>query len=208
MASHSRMGDRSNPADLRKGVVGDVRLLDDGTLPSDPWRIVGSHSSSAALEALCDGVGCSSLFEDAGERALSERRCRTGRMQDDARGDALNAADPALGSDPPLVRRLKEVVLTGPRFDAAEADVARELGLSGRTLRRRLRELGTTYAWTLAEIRFAFAKRCLADPGLTIGEVADRAGYTEVSNFRCAFKRWANCSPQTFRNSLGVPFDN
>lgn len=123
MASHSRMVDRSNPADLRKGVVGDVRLLDDGTPPSDPWRIVDSHSSTAALEALCDGVGCSSLFEDAGERALSERRRRTGRMQDDARGDALNAADPALGSDPPLVRRLKEVVLTGPRFDAAEADV-------------------------------------------------------------------------------------
>ncbi|WP_146037227.1 helix-turn-helix domain-containing protein [Novosphingobium guangzhouense] len=106
--------------------------------------------------------------------------------------------------DPLLVRRLKSAVLDGPRFDAAEADIARELGLSGRTLRRRLRELGTTYAETLAEARFAFAKGCLADASLTIGDVADRAGYSDVSNFRIAFKRWASCSPRMFRAGLGL----
>lgn len=98
-------------------------------------------------------------------------------------------------------------VLTGPRFDAPESDIARELGLSGRTLRRRLHELGTTYADTLAEVRFAFAKRCLADPSLTICDVADRVGYTEVSNFRNAFKRWSSCSPRAFRAELGLGDD-
>ena len=107
-------------------------------------------------------------------------------------------------SDPQLVRRLKQAILNGPRFDAAEADIARDLGLSARTLRRRLHCLGTSYAQTIAEVRFAFAKQCLADPQLTIGDVADRAGYTEVSNFRNAFKRWAHVSPQAFRTLMGL----
>ncbi|MFS0850683.1 MULTISPECIES: helix-turn-helix domain-containing protein [Novosphingobium] len=108
------------------------------------------------------------------------------------------------GKEPLLVRRLKAAVLSGPRFDASEADIARELGFSARTLRRRLHALGTTYALTIAQVRFEFAKQCLADPMLTIGDVADRAGYTEVSNFRNAFKRWADCSPQTFRETLST----
>lgn len=123
------------------------------------------------------------------------------------RGSADQSAPQAVSletNDPPLVRKLKSAVLAGPRFHAAEADLARELGLSSRTLRRRLRGLGTTYANILAEVRFAFAKRCLADVTLTISEVADRVGYTEVSNFRCAFKRWANRSPREFRAELAV----
>lgn len=125
--------------------------------------------------------------------------------------DAVVPSDmPVIGDDacdPPLVRRLKRIVLTGPRFDAAESDIARELGLSGRTLRRRLHELGTTYADTLAQVRFAFARHCLADRSLTICDVADRLGYTEVSNFRNAFKRWASCSPRAFRAGLGLGDD-
>lgn len=106
--------------------------------------------------------------------------------------------------DPALLRRLKTAILAGPRFNASEADIAGELGLSARTLRRRLYELNTSYAGTLARVRFAFARHCLADGRLTIAEVADRVGYTEASNFRVAFKRWANCSPQEFRDSLGI----
>lgn len=106
------------------------------------------------------------------------------------------------GSDPALVRRLKQAILNGPRFDAAQVDVARDLGLSARTLRRRLRSLGTTYAQTIEEVRFAFAIQCLADPMLTIDDVADRVGYTEVSNFRHAFKRWSRIAPQAFRDAI------
>ncbi|MHA0333470.1 helix-turn-helix domain-containing protein [Sphingomonas aquatilis] len=208
MAWHSGMVDRSHSADPPKRTALDELQLGGDLRPSDPWRIVDHHSSSMAEEALCDATGCTAVPDGAIGGAVDGQCGGANVKQEPARERVSIAPHLCPGSDPPLVRRLKELVLTGPRFDAAEADVARELGLSGRTLRRRLRELGTTYAWTLTEIRFAFAKRCLADPRLTIGEVADRAGYTEVSNFRCAFKRWANCSPQTFRNSLGLPFDD
>ena len=168
-----------------------------------PWRIVESDSLSLVMAAIghlrADGLerprsGAPAATGDAEEG--TERCSRTDR----------SCVPPTRRSegDPLLVRRLKSAVLDGPRFDAAEADIARELGLSGRTLRRRLRELGTTYAKTLADARFAFAKRCLADASLTICDVADRAGYSEVSNFRIAFKRWASCSPRMFRARLGL----
>lgn len=167
------------------------------------WRIVGIDSSSPFMAAI--------------EHPRADGRRRPRSEAPIASADAVKITErcshtdqsfvpPTRGSewDPVLVRRLKSAVLDGPRFDAAEADIARELGLSGRTLRRRLRELGTTYAEILAEARFAFAKRCLADASLTICDVADRAGYSEVSNFRIAFKRWANCSPHMFRAELGL----
>lgn len=171
------------------------------------WRIVESDSSSPVMAAI-------------GHPPRADGRRRRRPDAPIASADAVKRTErcsytdrsfvpPTRRSetDPLLVRRLKSAVLDGPRFDAAESDIARELGLSGRTLRRRLRELGTTYAETLAEARFAFAKRCLADASLTICDVADRAGYSEVSNFRIAFKRWANCSPHMFRAELGLKPD-
>lgn len=74
-----------------------------------------------------------------------------------------------------------------------------ELGLSARTLQRRLAAEGTSYRALLDEVRAQLAEELLASGGLTVGEVARRLGYVEVSSFSQAFRRWYGVSPRGFR---------
>jgi AraC-like DNA-binding protein len=81
-------------------------------------------------------------------------------------------------------------------------EIAAYLGLSERTLRRRLRNQGTSYNKVLRDVRSWAAQECLRDSALTIESIAWRLGYTASTNFRHAFKRWTGQSPQEFRRRL------
>lgn len=82
---------------------------------------------------------------------------------------------------------------------AVEMDqVARELNLSPRTLRRRLDEAGTSYRALLDEVREALAEEMLATGALSVEDVAVRLGYAEASSFIHAFKRWKGTTPAAF----------
>jgi AraC-like DNA-binding protein len=74
-------------------------------------------------------------------------------------------------------------------------DVADELDIHPRTLRRRLAEEGTSFRSLLNEARSTVAVDLLRNVGLTTEEVATRLGYTEVSTFSHAFKRWHGVAP-------------
>ncbi|SFK49281.1 AraC family transcriptional regulator [Shimia haliotis] len=73
--------------------------------------------------------------------------------------------------------------------------VARDLGMSSRTLARRLGELDTTYQKVLSNLRQALAERYLKDGAMTQAEIAFLLGYSDVSSFAAAFKRWTGHSP-------------
>jgi AraC-like DNA-binding protein len=75
------------------------------------------------------------------------------------------------------------------------------LGVSARTLQRRLREEGTTFAVLLGALRREMASQLLRRPELAIYEVAFLLGYAEPSTFYRAFRRWHGASPQEFRRS-------
>lgn len=77
--------------------------------------------------------------------------------------------------------------------------VARTLGMSGRTLQRRLREDGTSFADLLDELRRGMAQAYLADPRVSISEVSYLLGFSEQSAFQRAFKRWTGQTPLAFR---------
>ncbi len=76
--------------------------------------------------------------------------------------------------------------------------IAEELDVHPRTLRRRLAEEGTSYRALLNEARSAVAADLLRNVGLTVEEVSTRLGYTEVSTFSHAFKRWYGVAPSAF----------
>jgi AraC-like DNA-binding protein len=76
---------------------------------------------------------------------------------------------------------------------------ASQLGMSARTLRRRLQEEGTSFAAIAGEARADLAKRYLARDRLTLGEVAARLGFSEPSAFHRAFKRWTGQTPSAYR---------
>ncbi|WP_405490332.1 helix-turn-helix transcriptional regulator [Nocardia sp. NBC_00511] len=79
------------------------------------------------------------------------------------------------------------------------ATLARELGLSQRTLRRRLLDEQTSYRALVDEVRDTLAMELLATTQLSIEQIAHRLGYSETSAFHHAFTRWHNAPPGSFR---------
>jgi len=94
------------------------------------------------------------------------------------------------GMEDPIVTRLREVVVrSAGRFPSLD-DAALELGLSGRTLRRRLREQGETFQTVLDSTRADIALQYLTTTDLTVQEVAALVGFSEPNNFARAFRKW------------------
>jgi len=78
--------------------------------------------------------------------------------------------------------------------------VARGLAIGDRTLQRRLGGYGVDFKGLVDDTRRRFALRHLADPTITLTEVAYLLGYSEVSAFNRAFKRWTGSTPSDHRH--------
>jgi len=89
-----------------------------------------------------------------------------------------------------------------PHGQARIAQIARRLGVSSRTLGRRLASEGVTFARVLDGLRFDLAKRYLGELDLPISEVAWLLGYRETSAFNHAFKRWTGKTPKQVHSEL------
>jgi AraC-like DNA-binding protein len=79
------------------------------------------------------------------------------------------------------------------------AKIARSLGMSVRTLQRRLGELGTTYQDLLDDVRRRSARRLLTRTDLDTVEVAFLLGFEEVNSFARAFHFWEGTTPARWR---------
>lgn len=77
--------------------------------------------------------------------------------------------------------------------------LARQMGLSPRTLSRRLHERGLTYQQVVDEARKELALRHLLNKDLKVLEVAFLLGFSEVSTFYRAFRRWTGTTPAAYR---------
>jgi AraC-like DNA-binding protein len=85
--------------------------------------------------------------------------------------------------------------------DTSLAAIARALGASPRTVQRRLRDEGTTHQRVLDELRHQLALRHLDARALTVQEIAFVLGFSDLSAFHHAFKRWTGTSPSAYRVS-------
>ena len=73
---------------------------------------------------------------------------------------------------------------------------AKELNMSSRNLRRKLKEEGSSYKDILDEFRFALSQKYLRNTRMTLEEIADRLGYSDAANFSHAYKRWSGEAPR------------
>lgn len=80
---------------------------------------------------------------------------------------------------------------------------AAALGVSTRSLQRRLEEQGTSFKDVLDDVRHTLAVSYLRDGSRTVSEVAFLVGFSEVSAFSRAFRRWTGKSAVTFRRGAG-----
>ncbi|HEX5212180.1 MAG TPA: AraC family transcriptional regulator [Pseudolabrys sp.] len=118
------------------------------------------------------------LLVTQGEEALKRRRVKRGSF----RTAVENAILPLL-----------------PHGKANLDEIARRLGISQRTLERRLSREKLTFSTVLGELKTDLSKRYLAEDNLSISQVAWLLGYQQVSSFTHAFKRWSGKSPRQAR---------
>jgi len=78
-------------------------------------------------------------------------------------------------------------------------DIARSLGMSERTLARKLSDEGLNFTEILEQLRRDLAVRYLDDRKLHVSKIAWLLGFHEVSSFTHAFKRWTGKTPSQMR---------
>jgi AraC-like DNA-binding protein len=85
----------------------------------------------------------------------------------------------------------------------SQDSLAKLLGMSARSLQRRLRERELSYQKLVTEVRRGAAQRLLAQPSRNIAEVAGALGYG-LSAFNRAFRSWTGMSPSDYRKAWGA----
>lgn len=84
---------------------------------------------------------------------------------------------------------------TKPKMD----QIARDLGMSGRSLRRRLHDERVSFDALVEDARTMRAKSMLADPRYSVQETAYALGFATPAAFSRAFKRWTGMAPTSYR---------
>ncbi|WCL54716.1 AraC-like transcriptional regulator QhpR [Gimibacter soli] len=104
----------------------------------------------------------------------------------------------------PMSDRTRHLIFQGLSVGRVNQDhVAKELGVSRRTLRRKLAVEGESFQSILDECRIRAAMlEFRVSPGQSLSEMALKLGYSEHSTFSRAFMRWAGIAPQEFRKLM------
>ncbi len=89
-----------------------------------------------------------------------------------------------------------------------QAEIARLLGLSPRTLHRRLGKAGSSFAALLDETRRELAAAYLRGSDFSVAEVAYLVGFSEVSSLNRAFRRWTGQQPSAFRRAAAPQLES
>lgn len=117
---------------------------------------------------------------------------------------------PSLGRDTPVatlstVDALKQVLI--PHLNERDLDaqrVADAIGLSKRTLARRLSAENTSFRAELEQLRRRRAEALLGEGNLSIAEVGTEVGYPDAAVFSRTFRRWHGCSPSAYRARVQI----
>ena len=172
-----------------------------------PLRARFTHHRSGDTDELHTIIGCRAEF---------------GAPVDEVAFPAAIARLPVTGADPYLnkllVAHFDEALLRRPSIRGALAsdienaiapllphgqvrsgEIAGRLGMSQRTLARRLSQEGVTFSGIVERLRSTLAEQYLKDPRLSVSQVAWLLGYQEVSAFTHAFRRWTGKTPREIR---------
>jgi AraC-like DNA-binding protein len=95
--------------------------------------------------------------------------------------------------------RVRDIISLSPRANLLEEDVAKLLKISGSTLRRRLREEGTTFREVRAGTIHSLSRIILMSSSKSVDEVADMLGFSESGCFARSFKRREGIAPGAWR---------
>lgn len=107
-----------------------------------------------------------------------------------------------LGFDRKLSARVRRHLRDSAALPSIE-ETARALGVSTRTLKRKLAAERLTFSELLEAERRERALRLLRVTELSLEQIAQRLGYSTLANFARAFRRWTGQTPAHHRRQLG-----
>ncbi|TVP91380.1 MAG: AraC family transcriptional regulator [Pseudomonadaceae bacterium] len=99
----------------------------------------------------------------------------------------------------PLARQVLQVLMRQSAQLLPAKVVAEQLGVSERSLHRRLAAEGQSYRALDERVRRRLAERLLLDSRLRLDSIAHQLGYAEAASFSRAFKRWTGLAPAQWR---------
>ncbi len=126
------------------------------------------------------------------------------------RGEIFSDFDPdlrprldELEADAPIADRVRTVLMEGlPSGRGETAEVAERLGISVRSMQRRLAKDGTSFKFELQSLRTRLARHYLSDIAHSGTEIAFLLGYDDPNSFIRAFHGWTGTSPEAMRRKL------
>lgn len=107
----------------------------------------------------------------------------------------------ALRGEDSLLASVQAIVWSNVSRPLSLEAVAEQLGLTSRTLRRRLQGRGSSYQQILDSVREAVARDYLVNTELSIEQIAALVGFSEATTFRSTFKRWTGQSAADIRRT-------
>ena len=113
--------------------------------------------------------------------------------------DQLERELSALGTPHEFLVRAREAIVGNDGFRSLD-ELALQLHVSTRTLKRRFAEAGKSFSDLLDEVRKERALLLLGDHRLNVDAIAAELGYSDVANFARAFRRWTGETPSEYRN--------
>lgn len=202
--AHRRGVELSNEATLSATVV----VLQAMTETSiSPIEVSFKHPPPKKLDSYSEAFNCPVLFnqpqnfiayraQDLEKRTAkadaSINKFLVERVQEETNGITLSAN--RVASD--VENLIKDALPSGiPSVN----QIGLHLGMSNRTLTRRLAENGVTFRDLVKKTQLEVALKLLKNPTRSIAEIAFEAGFSEQSAFNRAFKRWTGKSPIKFR---------
>jgi AraC-like DNA-binding protein len=99
-----------------------------------------------------------------------------------------------------IIQQVKVAIIEQlPSGNVTDEKISEAVYTSKRSLQRKLNEQGTTFKTILTEVREDLALKYIHDRKLTLTEISFMLGFSEMSSFSRAFKRWTGESPKEFR---------
>jgi AraC-like DNA-binding protein len=164
---------------------------------------VGFELSSRGVRALEDRAGCKVLRSDVNaiavasdvlDRPIATSNSLVYELLGGYLGRVRDAARPSLEAQ---IEAFVRTALPGGHFTIDRC--AARLGVSTRTLQKRLSRAGLRFSEIVETERVAMAKDALRSGRRTLDEIALSLGYSDQTCFGRAFKRWTGLTPQAFR---------
>ncbi len=182
-------------------------LLNESFSPTAIYKPGPPTGSTLALEKIsrCAIHFGHQAIELLIDRKDMEKKLSTGNSELTQINDAVIIKHLAQLSKSDLANQVQQKILELlPSGQVNEQDIAKALGLSARTMQRRLAEEKVRYSHLLQNTRKQLAQQYIANNQLAISEIAYLLGFSDQANFTRAFKRWTEQSPTQYRKQANA----